>query len=653
MMRLEDLMTPGFRQIANMAKDTSAAIKQLTGATDKLETGERSGAAASKEFAKGLDSVDKEARQSTRSLQQLEREIDNLKRKGKLLPEGALDQLKQLNKELKQLEQQAKSIGSGGGAGGKGPSVGLGSLGGGIGGLMSVAGFAGGIGGATAGVVAGYVINSGLNYEQALAKVNATTQLPIEELRLLGKDLSTMASRNGYSPVDALLGYEKAISVTNNRDESRKMVELAIKANMAMGTPSAPLDPVISAVGYAKNQMPNMATTDILDILLASKRYGAGELPDMVNYATRLQGQASLFGMDFKQTMGLYSGFTSQARPEDAAMLFSNLMTALGKSEVRKGISKVTPVFDSEGKMLPMTQIVGGLQKSLKEMSVAKQLDFVENTMELRDVQAKQALTMLIGNVEKFDTIVKGVGNSLGELGRSADANSEILKSTQEINKFKAEMEKVGTALAEHVLPYVTSLASGTRTLFSFFTHDGRESLRLEQEQAMKTLEAQYMSGELTKKKADYKAKNYTWFGQWWDSEVSGSMDGLDDRAWQYENIRRGQQADSVDKGFRVLEPKWKDYVADSIRLAGGATVGLPTPSETTYETKLEELGNQTAAGGPRAVPVTINWTGAGVNIDQLNWTKATQDQDMDELTDKLLVALLRKLRAAQISAAQ
>lgn len=703
-LQLQDRVSAQLAQLAQTENKVEASTKRLTDGIGKLDAANKKAAestgrfgTSSKQAADGVDKLGKETKETAsqsellaKALEQAKRKVDDLRTMRELLPREATESIRSLNKQLAEAEQRMMRVASSGGGGRTG-----GGLRGAVSGMFGGGQFGNLMAGALPMMSAGAAlttvysgvsrsVNEALSYEQAMAKLNATALLKPGDLKLLGADIKNMANSYGVLPTKAMMGYESAISITNDMGKSRQLLELAMQANKASGTPDAELTPVVRALGYLNTQMPDAKPADILDTLLASKRAGGIELEDAARYASRLQAQGSTMQIPFRENMATFSAFTSLGSAEDAYVMQSNLLTALSKKDIREGINKVTPVFDKSGTMLPLNQIMAGLAKAMQQMSPETRMNFTENVMELRDVQAKQAFGMMISNADKFAKVLEEVSSSTGELDKQMRAVSDVSQATEAVKRFDSAVSAMSAQIGEVFMPALARMAENAASLIT-----GKRPEAVGKERELREAVAAGRGGELLKqldKEEESYFKNQSigqragaffkgTFMPWSADAATKRMLGgnTDEGSLAYERNQvkammanpdaelRAAMAKSNLAAYYKANPGAKDLMERQSNQLLGMVGGqaqqsfkglLPSAELPAQEFgQLKELSTMTQEGGPRAVTVSMNMNGPLMNVEGITLLQGEQQQKVEELTDQIAEVMLRKIRGMQLTA--
>lgn len=296
-----------------------------------------------------------------------------------------------------------------------------------------------------------------MDFEQGMAKINTTAQLGKKELEGLRGELLNIGATGTSDIMKIPDAYEKIISQTNDVKLSLDILKVANKGAQAgftdVDTVAGALAQTLSIVGKE-----NTNAAEVMDTLFGAKRLGAGEFKDFATYLPQLIAAGSNLNLTFKDTSGIFAYFTSKGQDAaSSAMLMQNAFSALQKTDIQDGLQKAgIAIFDAQGKMRDFTTIFTELQAKLSGMSDKGKSNFLAN-IGLRDVQARNAFSILTSDVGKLGETMKAINSPAGELQNALDNSmNNSLKFQIAINKLKGGLIELGIAF----LPVVTTAAN-------------------------------------------------------------------------------------------------------------------------------------------------------------------------------------------------
>lgn len=388
----------------------------------------------------------------------LKQKIDILQGEKELIDSSNLTQIRQYNKEIASLNSQINKLetDTGGSKIGKNlkdavsqiPGAGL---------LANPLVMAG------AGIAA--VGKLSVSWEEGMAKINATAQLPQDQLDSLSKKIKDLGVDAGADLSKVPDAYEKIISQTGDVALSTDILATSLKGAKAGFTD---VDVVAAAVGQSLSAIGKGKETaaEVMDVLFAAKRVGAGEFSDFANNIPSLIASGQNVGATFREVSGAFAYMTGKGNDASSStMLLQNAFTALGKSEITGGLKAAgVEVYDTEGKMRGLLPIMTDLSKLMNDMSDQQRSDFLES-IGLKDAQAKQAFSVLTNDTNKLKEAMDATANASGELQAALENTNnpanKMKESWAKIQGIALSLSGVVLAVLNPVLTVLGGLLSG------------------------------------------------------------------------------------------------------------------------------------------------------------------------------------------------
>lgn len=295
-----------------------------------------------------------------------------------------------------------------------------------------------------------------MSFDEGMAKINTTAQLTNPQLEQLRDNIIDIGVEQGAKNLYALPeAYEKIISQTGDVIQSQDILKSSIKGSKAGFTEqSVVADALAQSLSLIGKE--NANAQEVLDTFFAAKRVGAGEFKDFANYMPNLIASGKALGITYKDVAGQFAYMTGKGfAAEKSATLLENAYTALGKSDIQKGLKNAgVNIFDEKGAMRSFDKIFPELQKKLAGMSDNKKSNFLES-IGLRDAQAKSAFMALSSDFAKLKESLNATNNSAGETEKAFEkAQNPMMK----IQALWTKMQYVGLKFGD-VVGFVISPA--------------------------------------------------------------------------------------------------------------------------------------------------------------------------------------------------
>ncbi|WP_317899422.1 phage tail tape measure protein [Aurantibacillus circumpalustris] len=335
-----------------------------------------------------------------------------------------------------------------------------------------------------------------LDYETAMAKVNATAQLTPTALAALKSELVGIGEDSAGNFMRIPDAFEKINSQVNNVTKSLDILKIANKGAKAgfvdIDLAAGALAQTLSIVGERDT------AEGIMDTLLKAKAVGAGEFEDFARYLPQLIASGDNLNIGHKDVAGLFSYMTAKGQSSsDSAMLLQNAFTAMGKSEIQGGFAKQgIHLFDKEGNVRDLGIFFKELQGKLGKFNAESKSNWLE-AVGLKDAQAKNAFSVLAGDADKLLSVMDQVRASTGELNKQLDVTESKSRSWAEIgDKMKSWMLDIG----DFLLPIVDRLIKGAEQLYQNAHEVDPSKMQVYKMQIDQKLSHEYAQEQFTKK---------------------------------------------------------------------------------------------------------------------------------------------------------
>jgi TP901 family phage tail tape measure protein len=305
-----------------------------------------------------------------------------------------------------------------------------------------------------------------MSWEEGMAKINTTAQLPKEGLKALSDQIYKLGAEAGADLSTVPEAYEKIISQIGDAARSTEIFAASLKGAKAgftdVSVVSGALAQSLSAIGDS-----NTSAQEVIDTLFAAKRVGAGEFADFANYIPSLIASAKGVGVSWKEVAGSFAYMTGKGNDAAAStMLLQNAFNALGKSDITNGLKSAgIAVFDNAGKMRGLSDIFTEVGDKMNGMSDQSKSAWLES-IGLRDQQAKQAFMVLSSETDKLKLAMDATANATGEL---ETALGMAANPAQNMAQVMTNLKGVAIGFGLVMMPAINSMISGLSSLLGWF----------------------------------------------------------------------------------------------------------------------------------------------------------------------------------------
>lgn len=299
-------------------------------------------------------------------------------------------------------------------------------------------------------------VQTSMDWEYGMKKINATAQLPMSTLDKLDARLTEIGSHSGGNFSRVPEAYEKILSVNGKVNTSLDVLEVALKGAKAGFTD---LDLVGSALAQTMAVVgaQNTTASEVMDTLLKAKAVGAGEFSDFATYLPQLTASARNIGTSMKETAGLFAFMTFKGQSAaNAAMLMENAFTALQKKDIIVGLKKNgIDMFNKDGSRKAIDQILLDLTKKISGFTDKQKTKFFLD-IGLNDAQARTAISVLTSDANNLARIMNDVANANGETDRQLALTGNQRRDWGDIGD---QWKKIAKDFGEILKPVIVGLA--------------------------------------------------------------------------------------------------------------------------------------------------------------------------------------------------
>ncbi|MGL5459014.1 MAG: phage tail tape measure protein [Cetobacterium sp.] len=312
--------------------------------------------------------------------------------------------------------------------------------------------------------------HTGMEFESQMSRVKAISGATGDEFQELNDQALKLGQDTAFSAKQAAEGMENLASAGFNTNEIMEampgMLDLAASSGEDLASSSDIAASTLRGFGLAASEAGHVA--DVLAKNAAATNAAVADTGEAMKYVapvahatglsleevTAAVGELANAGIKGSQAgTTLRGALTRLAKPTQAA---ANVMQDLGFK-----------AFDTQGKMLPLNQIIGNLQKSTKNLT---------------DQQKQQAITTIFGQeaLSGMLTLVDAGPEQLNELTNSLKesdgAAKEMAETMQDNTKASIEqalgsLETAAIKLLQVAAPAIRSIADDVQNLANKFSN--------------------------------------------------------------------------------------------------------------------------------------------------------------------------------------
>lgn len=321
------------------------------------------------------------------------------------------------------------------------------------------------VAGAGAALVGGFGLTSTLktftDYEQGLANVRAVTNATAEEMKILSDEARRLGRDTAWSAVQVTeaeqLLAQAGFSVQETVGALPGLLNLASAGGLDLANATDIAAGTLRAFGMEAEQAGHVA--DVLAVASSATNSDVMGLGESMKY---VGPAAKALGVDVEQTTAVL-GMLANAniKGSQAGTTLRSALTRLAKptkqsSDMMKQLG--FNAFDSAGKILPMHELIGNLQKSTSNLTEQQRANAMAT------IFGQEAMSGMLALVEQGPDALKELTQSLydseGAAQKMADTRLDSISGQMELLKSAADDLKL--TLGEKLAPYTRNLVEWT-----------------------------------------------------------------------------------------------------------------------------------------------------------------------------------------------
>lgn len=306
--------------------------------------------------------------------------------------------------------------------------------------------------------IATEAFNAGANFEQAMAKVKATSGANTEEMQKLNAKAKEMGESTIFSATESAEAFNYMAmagwKTEDMLDGISGIMSLAAASGEDLATTSDIVTDALTAMGYGAGDATQLA--DVMAAASANANTNVSLMGKTFQYAAPLAGALGYTMEDTAVAIGLMAN--AGIKGDKAGTALRSMFTRLSappkdcaEAMDELGIS----LTDNEGKMKPFSRVMQDLRKKFAGLSESQQTQYAKA---LAGQNAMSGLLAVVNaSTDDFDKLTDAVNNSNGAAENMADTMNDtvsgqltLLKSNIEGKMIKV-FEEAGPAIKESI----------------------------------------------------------------------------------------------------------------------------------------------------------------------------------------------------------
>ena len=311
-------------------------------------------------------------------------------------------------------------------------------------------------------------VKTAADFEAGMSQVQALTGATGTEFEALSEQAKELGSTTMFSASQASDAMSELASAGFTTKEIMSampgLLDLAASGNVDLATAAGIASSTLRGFGLEANQ-----ATHVSDVLAeAAARTNAG-ITDMGGAMAYIAPVAAAMGISIEETaaaVGILSN--SGIQGSKAGTVLRSALSSLAKpskeaSELMKQLG--FNAYDANGKMLPLSGIIGGLQSSMSGLTDEQKQN---SLVTMFGTEALSGMLALIeAGPDELNNLTEGFKNCDGSAKNMAETMQNNLKG--KITAFKSALEGAGIAIGENFLPALTTIVEKVTGVVSAF----------------------------------------------------------------------------------------------------------------------------------------------------------------------------------------
>lgn len=619
-----------------------------------------------RKFSNGLERSQRELKDMPRSINNLEKELDDLRhaQKNAFSTKEVRQYQKQINKTEKQLNRANRSRHGGGlasaGAGMAQMAPGMAAM---ANPYTAVA-----AGAAAAGKVMYDASKMAMQFREGMARVNGTLQLTPQRLDEVSGKIKKMAidsTTNIKKVPDAF--YKIASATGGDLPASMGILKSSLKAaETGFGNLELAADAtvnVMNAVGRS-----NTTAREVTDTLFATLNKGKVEFRELAQYMPELIPFSKNLGINFKETAGAFAFLTANGlKAEQTTTALKNSFNQLSKADIRENFKGIgVEIFNAQGKMRKFDKIARELNASMQGLTDEQRIAKFESLG--LNQEAALGFSIMASKADELSESISYTSNSAGELQDTIKNTANPQRKLQKLgNQWRGVLLNIGEA----VLPGINKTLSWALNAFkgvkkaissawenSELLRDVWSASKFIIKATLAPVYAIWKGLKLfwgpMKTFLGYLESAYSWIKDkilWVVEKALASFRAIG-KVW--DAITSGNWGDLKDINFNVRQDEPRQKAQGALYKTGMDASGLAKPGQQDKEAGTQPPPVKTNAtvkqglqevtgGGKKQTNISVR---LDKFMDELIIQTQTADQGIDEMEDRVKEILLRVLNS-------
>ena len=308
----------------------------------------------------------------------------------------------------------------------------------------------------------------GMDFDKAMSQVAATMGKSVDEIGNLREFAIEMGSTTAFSATQAAEGLNYMALAGYSAEESMKMLptvlNLAAAGNIELAAASDMVTDAQSALGLTTQE-----TVELVDQMAKASSTTNTSVAQLGEAMLTIGGTAKMMKggtVELAQVLGLLADNGIKGSEGGTALRNMLLSLSAPTSQAAAELDKLNlDVFDANGNMRSMQDIIGDLGTALAGMSDEEKTQAISAIFNKRDLKAVNAL--LGTSAERWNEVGNAVANAGGAASQMAETQLDNMAGS--LTLLKSALEGAGIAISDVLAPVVRKIADFITNLVTKF----------------------------------------------------------------------------------------------------------------------------------------------------------------------------------------
>lgn len=316
--------------------------------------------------------------------------------------------------------------------------------------------------------VGGAALKTGMDFDSAMSQVAATMGTTTDQIQELEKFAREMGTQGKYNATEVAEGLNYMALAGYDAAKSMKMLptvlNLAAAGNMELAQASDMVTDAQSALGLTEEE-----TIKLIDEMAKASSKSNTSVSQLGEAMLTVGGTAKMMKggtQELSTVLGLLAD--NGIKGSEGGTALRNILLSLSAptDKAAKQLDALgVSVFDAEGNMRGMEEIINDLNTAMDGMTDEEKTQAISTIFNKRDLKSVNAL--LGTSTQRWNELSGAIGDAEGAAQAMADTQMDNLSGKLKI--LKNNLQEAGIAISEKLTPYVEKLANWIQGLVEKF----------------------------------------------------------------------------------------------------------------------------------------------------------------------------------------